>query len=160
MKQFLFPVIGLGIVGGLLAGAHVYAPAVQARAKIETSQAEAVPIQRVGLTRGGEAPQGTEKPTVPEQKQIPVPLVVRSRPAAWEPPPGYDATQVDQATLPSQPAAIEQDNALARRAVEEDGYKSIRDIKPGPDGTWRVRAMRGRTEVLLVVDKDGRVSAQ
>jgi hypothetical protein len=47
---------------------------------------------------------------------------------------------------------------FAKSAIEADGYKSVKNIVAGPDGTWRARAMRGNTEVALTVDRTGRVS--
>ena len=57
------------------------------------------------------------------------------------------------------PAVNAEKNGFARGAIEADGYKFVGTIAPGPDGTWRARALRGKTEVLLTVDREGRVSA-
>ncbi|CAN5243989.1 hypothetical protein BH10PSE6_BH10PSE6_50490 [soil metagenome] len=51
------------------------------------------------------------------------------------------------------------DSAQAKAAVELDGYKNVRGLEKGPDGLWRGRAMRGRTEIGIRVDAAGRVSA-
>jgi hypothetical protein len=48
----------------------------------------------------------------------------------------------------------------AKAAIELDGYKNVRMVEQGPDGTWRARAMRGRTEVTVRVDASGSVSAE
>jgi len=48
----------------------------------------------------------------------------------------------------------------AKRAIEFDGYRNVRGLEKGPDGTWRGRAMRGRTEVAVRVDATGNVSAE
>jgi hypothetical protein len=48
---------------------------------------------------------------------------------------------------------------FARSAIEADGYKSVKNIVAGPGGTWQARALRGKTEVVLRVDQEGRVSA-
>jgi hypothetical protein len=58
------------------------------------------------------------------------------------------------------PPAKSGDDAQARKAVEFDGYKAVRDLVKGPDGTWRGRAMRGRTEIAIRVDANGNVSAE
>jgi hypothetical protein len=51
------------------------------------------------------------------------------------------------------------DSAQAKAAVELDGYKNVRGLEKGPDGIWRGRAMRGRTEIAIRVDATGSVSA-
>ena len=43
-------------------------------------------------------------------------------------------------------------NAQAKAAIELDGYKNVRGLEKGPDGMWRGRAMRGRTEITVRVD--------
>ena len=48
----------------------------------------------------------------------------------------------------------------ARRAIEVDGYKNVRDIVKDANGGWRARAMRGRTEISVKVDANGNVSAE
>ena len=47
----------------------------------------------------------------------------------------------------------------AKAAIELDGYKNVRGLEKGPDGVWRGRAMRGRTEIAIRVDATGSVSA-
>lgn len=52
------------------------------------------------------------------------------------------------------------DSTRAKAAVELDGYKNVRGLEKGPDGVWRGRAMRGRTEIAIRVDSSGSVSAE
>ena len=59
-----------------------------------------------------------------------------------------------------QPPAKSGDDAQARKAIEFDGYKNVRALEKGPDGVWRGRAMRGRTEIAIRVDANGNVSAE
>ena len=47
----------------------------------------------------------------------------------------------------------------AKAAVEADGYKRVTVLGPGPSGTWRVKAYRGNTEVVVTVDNTGSVTA-
>jgi hypothetical protein len=62
--------------------------------------------------------------------------------------------------LPSVPGdAKSADSTQAKAAAEFDGYKNVRGLVQGPDGVWRGRAMRGRTEVAIRVDASGSVSA-
>jgi hypothetical protein len=52
------------------------------------------------------------------------------------------------------------DDSQARKAIEFDGYRNVRGLEKAPDGTWRGRAMRGRTEIAVKVDATGNVSAE
>lgn len=102
-----------------------------------------------------------------EMRQAPVPLVRRvtttsppppstgeppARPpaAAAEPMPGPDAVEPPATTVP--------DGAAAKAAVEADGYKRVTVVGRGANGTWRVKGLRGSTEVLLTVDEAGNVT--
>ena len=94
-----------------------------------------------------------------EPQQAPVPLLLKPRQAVKPPasdPTGNsgtgDAGVVDASSGPD-PAG---ENA-ARAAVEADGYKNVRIVSKG-DGVWRAKALRGRTEVLLIVDSNGSVT--
>jgi len=51
-------------------------------------------------------------------------------------------------------------DSRAKQAIELDGYKNVRGLEKGPDGVWRGRAMRGRTEIAVRVDSSGNVSAE
>ena len=51
-------------------------------------------------------------------------------------------------------------SSRAKAAVERDGYKNVHALEQGPDGVWRGRAMRGRTEIAIRVDDNGNVSAE
>lgn len=46
----------------------------------------------------------------------------------------------------------------AKAAIEADGYKGVHTLSRGPDGVWKARALRGGTDVQLIVDHAGRVS--
>jgi hypothetical protein len=48
----------------------------------------------------------------------------------------------------------------AKRAIEQDGYKNVRELAKGSDGLWHAQAMRGNTQVQVTVNRSGRVSAQ
>ena len=72
------------------------------------------------------------------------------------PPDPNDKTQA----LAAPPPAMSGDDAQARRAIEFDGYKGVRQLVKGPDGMWHGRAMRGRTEIAVRVDASGNVSAE
>jgi hypothetical protein len=94
---------------------------------------------------------------VVEVRQAPVPLQMKERPPVALPP----IVETASATQPAQTmGAVEvEGGGFAKTAIESDGYKAVKNITVGPDGTWRARAMRGKTEVVLTVDREGRVSA-
>jgi hypothetical protein len=48
----------------------------------------------------------------------------------------------------------------AQAAIEADGYKRVRVLGKATDGTWRAKAYKGTSEVQLIVDGMGRVSAE
>jgi hypothetical protein len=80
---------------------------------------------------------------------------------AGNPPDANDKTQALAMQIPGmQPPAKSGDDAQARKAIEFDGYKNVRALEKGPDGVWRGRAMRGRTEIAIRVDANGNVSAE
>lgn len=74
-------------------------------------------------------------------------------PKANDPKPTGDVTQ-------ALATSADGNDSEARRAIEFDGYKNVRGLVKGPDGSWRGRAMRGRTEIAVRVDASGNVSAE
>ena len=50
--------------------------------------------------------------------------------------------------------------AIAQKRIEADGYKNVQGLALGADGLWHGRAMRGNSEVQVLVDKQGNVSQQ
>jgi len=96
------------------------------------------------------------KPVLGETRQAPVPILMRERPPVASP---VVETASAGMPAPQAPTVDAEQSSFARGAIEADGYKSVGKIAPGPDGTWRARALRGKTEVLLTVDREGRVSA-
>lgn len=104
------------------------------------------------------APADLPKASVDPQ-QAPVPLLLKPRQATNTPtadksgtPARGDSGTVD-ASLGPDPAG----ESAARAAVEADGYRNVRIVSKG-DGVWRARALRGKTEVLLIVDSNGSVT--
>jgi len=73
-----------------------------------------------------------------------------ARPAAAAP----DDLSRSEAKAPSQSGL---DREAAKVAIEADGYKRVRIVDKAANGTWRARAYRGTTEVVIVVDGAGRV---
>jgi hypothetical protein len=50
--------------------------------------------------------------------------------------------------------------AIAQKRIEADGYKNVQGLALGSDGLWHGRAMRGSTEVQVIVDRQGNVTQQ
>ena len=46
----------------------------------------------------------------------------------------------------------------ARQNIERLGYRDVRGLAEDDQGIWHGRALRGNTEVQLLVDEDGNVS--
>ena len=47
---------------------------------------------------------------------------------------------------------------VARASIQADGYKGVQMLRQGANGAWHAKALRGQTEVLLVVDSRGGVT--
>lgn len=154
MKQGVVFVVASSVLLAAVAVAHVVAPLpeggpLHVSAKAATSS-EAPPSSTRPVIETS-----ASKPLV-EVRQAPVPLQMRERPPVALPP-GVENASV---TTPAPVASAElEGGGFAKSAIEADGYKAVRNVVAGPDGTWRARALRGRTEVVVTVDREGRVSA-
>jgi len=153
MKQGVVCVVASSVLLAGMAAAHLTAPLpdggpLQASAQAATaSEAARSPLKPV-------LDPAAAKPLI-EVRQAPVPLQMRERPPVVLP----AVIETASATPPpASPPAETEGASFARSAIEADGYKAVKNIVPGPDGTWRARALRGRTEVVLTVDRAGRVS--
>lgn len=151
MKQGVVFVLASSVLLAAVVGAHVVAPLpdgapFQASAKAATASDTASVVSR---------PSGDVSASRPlvEVRQAPVPLLMRERPPAI-------LSETVEATLTAKSSEGDlEDRSFARSAIEADGYKGVKSLTAGPDGTWRARALRGTTEVMLTVDRAGRVSA-
>lgn len=154
MKQGVVFGVASTVLLAALAAAHVTAPLPDGGPFQAAAQA-ATASEAPGSSSKPVLDPAVPKPLV-EVRQAPVPLQMRERPAVVLP----AIVETAAATVPaaSLPAETE-GGSFAKSAIEADGYKAVKNIVPGPDGTWRARALRGRTEVTLTVDRDGRVSA-
>lgn len=152
MKQSVVFVAASSVLIAAVVGAHVAAPLpdgapFQASAKAATASQTASPTPRPSGDRSA------SKPRV-EVRQAPVPILIPERPPAI-------LSAPVEATLAAMPSAGDLEGGnFARSAIEADGYKAVKNVTAGPDGTWRARALRGKTEVVLTVDRAGRVSAE
>jgi hypothetical protein len=154
MNQGVVFAIASAALLSTVAAAHMFAPlpdgTQRGGAKAATvASGPATPQQTSSV------PISSPKPMLVETRQAPVPILMRERP-----PVALSVSESDSAMVPAQttPVADIEDTGFARGAIEADGYKSVKNIIPGPDGTWRARALRGKTEVVLTVDREGRVS--
>ncbi len=154
MKQGVVFVLASAVLLAAVAAAHVIAPLpdaapFQASAKAVSASDSALPVPKPV----GDMPV-SKRPV--EARQAPVPLQMRERPPAV-------LSQTVEAVAVAMPTAAGpsdmQGGNFARSAIEADGYKSVKNIVAGPGGTWQARALRGKTEVVLRVDQEGRVSA-
>ncbi len=96
----------------------------------------------------------------------PVPLQVGTHDQYFTSPPA-DAVATETKTAAATMGTIDgkplddqaQSNIVAKAAIEQDGYRNVRALVMGADGTWHGRAMRGSTEITVSVDANGSVSA-
>lgn len=153
MKQGVVFVLASSVLLAAGVAAHVMAPLPdaapsQSSAKVAAASASASSVPRTA----GDMP--VLRPPF-EARQAPVPLQMRERPPALT-----QTVETAAAALPASAAPGDVEGGIfARSAIEADGYRSVKNIVPGPGGTWQARALRGTTEVVLRVDQEGRVSA-
>ncbi|HXC57110.1 MAG TPA: hypothetical protein VNU97_17550 [Rhizomicrobium sp.] len=103
----------------------------------------------------GIAPHATAVSNLLDAHRPPIPLMrnVRALPTTAATP---DVAVADAEVQP----ADNLDVGTAKAAIEADGYKRVSVLGKGSNGSWRAKAYRGQTEVELIVDGTGRVSAQ
>lgn len=161
-----FALFGLAL--GMLGAGYLFVPAPGAATSSAMPVAKAAPP----------VPAAKSAPTVMASRP-PVPLVTPPRAtyvsqAVLEKPAGSSSTEkptVDMGVFKSNPSDPNAQQAMpvqppsgndsrAKQAIELDGYKNVRGLEKGPDGVWRGRAMRGRTEIAVRVDSSGNVSAE
>ena len=90
-----------------------------------------------------------------EARRAPVPLVRNVRAS-------LPSKTAPDAPVPDAEAQAQDDldRKAAKAAVEADGYKRATVLGKASNGTWRAKAYRGTTPVLLTVDGTGRVSLE
>lgn len=154
MKQGVTIVLASSVLLAAVAAAHFVAPLPDAApVRFSGKAASASDTSFSSPKSAGELP--VSKRLV-EARQAPVPLHMRERPTAVL----TQTVETAAAAVPMAAAPGDLDGGnFARSAIEADGYKSVKNIVAGPGGTWQARALRGKTEVVLRVDQDGRVSA-
>jgi len=145
MKQGLVIVLASTVLLAAVAGAHVFAPLP-----------DEAPFRSTAKAATGSRSLTTSLKPVVEARQAPVPLQTRERPTLALSP----TVETAATTQPPVPAPSDSERRFAKGAIEADGYKLVKSMAAGPDGTWHGRALRGNTEVMLTVDREGRVSAE
>jgi hypothetical protein len=146
------------VAGGMLASGYVIGPAPGATVATITTAAQA----------GAAAPDKlapTPQPTTKVRTmRPPVPFQVGTHDQYFTSPPA-DVVATDSKPL-DDPAQTQMQSQVqpqvdigAKAAIEQDGYRNVRALTMGADGTWRGRAMRGSTEIAVSVDANGSVSA-
>lgn len=154
MKQGVFFVLASSVLLAAVAAAHFVAPLPDAAPFQSSAKAATASDPSFSSPKPvGDVPVSKH---LMEARQAPVPLQMRERPPAV-------LTQTVEIAAAAMPAAAAPSNVeggtFARSAIEADGYKAVTNIVAGPGGTWQARALRGKTEVVLRVDQEGRVSA-
>jgi hypothetical protein len=161
--------IALGLAAGLLGAGYAFAPLRGATALPTAPVTKAAPAAASAATPA--AP--TAKPSALVANRAPVPMAPRTHATYYAPKEADAAIQTASATTTTGPMGANTDGGLppgddtksgggaeAKAAIELDGYKNVRGLEKGPDGMWRGRAMRGRTEITVRVDATGSVSAE
>lgn len=163
MQRVVFTVIVLAMTAAGVASAHVFVP-------VQYEQASYRRVAKAAV--GAPSPSSPATPAVQrsapaitvEGCRPPVPVVLKPRPAVAPviTQAAVTTTEAQALTTPEtqallEPIADEKGAAVAKAAIEADGYKGVRIQHQGVNGVWHARALRGRTEVLLTVDKSGAV---
>ena len=148
MRQSVVFILASTVLLAGVASAHVFAPLPDGTSFRGSAKAATVQPSASGQV-------ASAKPSLVETRQAPVPLLVKEKPPVVLP-----TVETASATpTPTTAATALEGGSFAKGAIEADGYKFVKNIAPGPDGTWRARALRGKTEIVVTVDKEGRVSA-
>ena len=154
MKHGVVFVLASSLLLAAVAAAHIVAPLPDAAPFQSSAKAASASDSSFSSPKSpGDMPVSKH---LMEARQAPVPLQMRERSTAV-------LTQTVETAAAAMPAAAAPSDveagSFARSAIEADGYKSVKNIVAGPGGTWQAHALRGKTEVVLRVDQDGRVAA-
>jgi len=153
MKPHPKTLVLVALASGMLASAYFIGPAPAATAV----PAEARPIPSMAMAAAPSKPASTIKTL-----RAPVPLLVGRHDQFFDMssvPDTAAPTQTASATAnesPQAPAASS--DSTAKASIEMDGYRNVRGLVRASNGAWHARAMRGSTEIAVVVDPNGNVS--
>jgi len=155
----------LGAAVGLLGAGYVFVPQPGAATVAAVPVLAAAPL----VSAVHPAAPATKPVSTLVANRAPVPVVTRKHTIFFVPKEADTSIQTVSATTgisvdgglppPAPGDAQPDDSSQAKAAIELDGYKNVRGLAKGPDGVWRGRAMRGRTEIAIRVDATGSVSA-
>lgn len=156
-----------GVAVALLGAGYVFAPQPGAAALPTAPVPKAAPVSDAAT----QAAPASKPPSTLVANRAPVPMAPRTHSTYFVPKetqaslqtasatPGFVGASIDGGLPPAPGDAKSGDSTRAKAAIELDGYKNVRALEKGPDGVWRGRAMRGRTEIAIRVDASGSVSA-
>jgi hypothetical protein len=68
------------------------------------------------------------------------------------------AFALSASTVMAQEAQTDHAANAAKQDIERSGYRDVQGLAEDDQGIWHGRALRGNTEVQLLVDQDGNVS--
>ena len=147
--------LSIVVVGGLV-GTVVLAPAPEPRpvasrlmlpASVDVAAASPTALPATSAASAVSYILPSEHPPVP---------LMRTQRVSTATPPSVEVKAYDT----EGPAQEALNKTAAKVAIEADGYKGVTVVGKAADGTWRAKAYRGNTEVLLTVDGMGRVSTE
>lgn len=149
MNRHLRPVVGLCVCAGILFSGYllVPAPGVDARSNVRRAVAS---LQAV-------APAITISAV-----RAPVPLLITPHSAFFIEESQQAAVSKETIVGESREKVENTDSSImaARTMIEADGYKNVSALIKTRDGVWTGIALRGATQVAIVVDANGNVSTR
>jgi hypothetical protein len=151
--KFRFLALGLLATTASVAGAHVFMPLPERSGALARSTEQSRPPLMVLPTQASALP--AQGATSLEAGRPPVPVLLAHRRAFV--PANEAASTLSPSAANTAPPGVSE--AVAKAAIEADGYKGVRVLARGSDGVWKASALRGQTEVQLSVGLTGGVSA-
>jgi hypothetical protein len=162
MGRRFFPFSELILFAGVLAGGYVI---------VATAKATAIPV--VATNRHDKQPTASEAanpvpapaPTFAARARIssakpPVPLRTDRHITYWGEAPQRSPATAAEGAVAARTEKKATSGAAAKAMIEADGYKNVRSLVQGPDGSWRGLALRGAVEIAIGVDATGQVLAE
>jgi hypothetical protein len=146
MKRVVLAITLLGVIAGT-ASAAIFVPPPA----LETSRPRPVKPAEVVKSAKLEPMPNLETARPP----VPIAHLPKRKPIVQAAAPAESPTQPAQ----SPPDVNDPSATKAKAAIETDGYRGVRIVAQLPDGRWKARAMRGRTEIGVTVEPDGSVRA-
>ena len=155
-SQMKFRFLALGLVATLasVASAHVLLPLPEKTGVLPHSTEQAQPPSKALPSQVSS--QTARNTVASDSGRAPVPVLFSPR---REFVPAVAAASTPSLTNADAAAPGNIAETAAKAAIEADGYKGVRALARGSDGTWKAIALRGKTEVSLTVDPTGSVSA-